>query len=113
MKPLPFLFFLLLSSALHAQECTYNTWRPLTDSVFMVLHLSEDQVHRVRAIDAHYTEERYKVQASGRDAGERERTLSGLIAEREKEVQGVMTHDQFERWIGKARPAPAKPAGRR
>lgn len=103
--PSPRLLFALLLSlpgpAARAQT-TAPVWRPLTDSVFFVLHLSEDQVARSRAIDAHYNTERHKLQADRTVAAtERDRALSGLAAAREKEVQGVMTHDQFEQWIGR------------
>lgn len=106
------LFALLLSllgPATRAQT-TGPVWRPLTDSVFFVLRLSEDQVARSRTIDAHYSTERHKLQADrAMPATDRDRALSGLAAAREKEVQGVMTHDQFEQWIGR----PKRPQSKR
>ncbi|HEX2617280.1 MAG TPA: hypothetical protein VHL57_07035, partial [Flavobacteriales bacterium] len=39
-------------------------WRPLSDSVFQVLGLSEDQAKRIRTIDQQYEEERMKLKSS-------------------------------------------------
>ncbi|MBS1581594.1 MAG: hypothetical protein JST66_05260 [Bacteroidetes bacterium] len=109
LRLLPALLLSLLGPAAQAQTAT-PVWRPLTDSVFFVLHLSEDQVARSRAIDAHYNTERHKLQADrAMPATDRDRALSGLAAAREKEVQGVMTHDQFEQWIGR----PKRPESKR
>jgi hypothetical protein len=100
----------LLLSVAQAQQKAVVPWRPLTDSVCQVLHLSEDQVQRLRVIDEHYNTERHKAQADEQlTATDRDRMLSGWIAAREKEVRGVMTREQFEQWIGR----PKRPATKR
>lgn len=104
------LVFGLLVMRVCAQEST-PPWRILNDSVYQVLGLSEDQVQRVRVIDDQYAEERAKLNSSPETVTrpEMERRLSGLIADREKEVRGVMTREQFEGWVGKRPQPPAKP----
>ena len=104
------LFAFLSATATTAQNPP-EAWLPLTDSVFQVLHLSEDQIERCRVIDADYNEKRHKLQVDARTmtATDHDRLLSGVIAAREKEIQGVMTHDQFQQWIGR----PKRPETRR
>lgn len=99
----------LAALCVQAQAPGAQPWRVLNDSVYMVLGLSEDQVSRVKAIEEQYTEERMKLNSSPQtlDRTEVERRMSGLTADREKEVRGVMSKEQFEAWVGK-RGQPAK-----
>ncbi|MFT3884070.1 MAG: hypothetical protein QM724_01180 [Flavobacteriales bacterium] len=90
---------------------TGQLWRPLNDSVFTALGLSDDQARRIRTIDAQYEQERMVLAHSSDELSrtEMERRLSGLIADREKEIQGVMSKDQFGAWVGTRPPgAPGK-----
>lgn len=85
----------------------------MNDSVYAVLGLTEDQVERVKAIDQQYAQERMKLNSSpdNLSRNELDRRMSGLVADREKEMRGVLNKEQFEAWVGK-RPT-AKPGQRK
>ncbi len=85
-----------------AQNASAPVWHVLNDSVFMALGLTADQVKRIKAIDVDHEKARIKTTNDHRLTALRQKQrMASLIADREKDVQRILSKEQFAKWLGR------------
>ena len=107
-----FLFYSLTATVLRAQDVTnIPGWEVLPDSLFLIWHLDQDQIHRLRVIEADYKTEWQHIAADTRtDAADKEAHLRKLGASRMDEIEGVLGGEYFSDWRDRLQGAePRKP----
>ena len=73
-------------------------WQMVPDSLFLIWHLDQDQIARLRVIEEDYDTERQHVAANMKTGTEQEARLRKLGASRMNEIKGVLGAEYFSDW---------------
>jgi hypothetical protein len=94
------LFFALAPAALHAQGLSdVHGWEVVPDSLFLIWHLDQDQIKRLRVIETDYDTERQHVAVNTKaDAAAKDARLRKLGKARLNEIKGVLGTEYFSDW---------------
>ena len=106
-----FLYSLTPTVARAQDVTTIPGWEILPDSLFLIWHLDQDQITRLRVIEEDYDTERQHVAANVKvdEAGKAAR-LRKLGIARLDEIEGVLGGEYFSDWRDRIRgTAPKKP----